>query len=131
MSDRILVVTSPDDTLLQGIRIAHINLNEEQSSIVSQALFQTTLPHNIINYVWTMGDKVEWFLDKISKSDIIIFNADSTPNGAIELLVGWTAAQHNSYYFGTLKDLHIANDRAIYSVEDILTLLEKASKNYE
>jgi hypothetical protein len=131
MSDKILVVTSPDDTLLQGIRVAHINLNEEQSSIVSQALFQASLPHNIINYVWKMGDSVEWFLDKTAKSDIIIFNADSPTNGAIELLLGWTAAQHNSYYFGTLKDLYKANDRAIYSVEDILTLLEKVSRNYE
>ena len=131
MSDKILVVTSPDDTLLQGIRVAHINLNEEQSSIVSLALFQAKLPHNIINYVWKMGDSVEWFLDKTAKSEIIIFNADSPINGAIELLLGWTAAQHNSYYFGTLKDLYKANDRAIYSVEDILTLLEKVSRNYE
>lgn len=131
MSDRILVVTPPDDTLLQGIRITHVNLTEEQSSIVSSALFKTTLQHNIINYVWKMGNRVDWLLDKLPKSDIVLFNADNNPNGAIELIIGWTAAQHNSYYFGTLKDLHMANDRAIYSVEEILTLLENVSKNYE
>jgi len=40
MSDRILVVTPPDDTLLQGIRIVHVELTEEHSSIVSNALMQ-------------------------------------------------------------------------------------------
>ena len=49
MSDRILVVTPPDDTLLQGIRIVHVELTEEHSAIVSNALMHTTLPHTIIN----------------------------------------------------------------------------------
>jgi hypothetical protein len=128
MSDRILVVTPPDDTLLQGIRIIHVELTEEHSAIVSNALMQTTLPHTIINYVWKMGDSIEWLMDKITKGDLIIFNASPTHNGAIELIIGWVAAQPQSYYFGNLKDLHIANDRAIYSVNEILTLLEKVSK---
>jgi hypothetical protein len=131
MTDRILVVTPPDDTLLQGIRIAHINLSPEQSQTISSALFQTTLPHTIINYVWKMGDSITWLMDKISKSNLTIFNADSTNNGAIELIIGWVAAQPRSYYFGNLKDLHIVNDHAIYSVEDILNLLEKVSKHHE
>jgi hypothetical protein len=113
MSDRILIVTPPDDTLLQGIRIVHVELTEEHSSIVSNALMQTTLPHTIINYVWKMGDSVAWLMDKTSKSDLIIFNASPENNGAIELIIGWIAAQHNAYYFGNLKDLYIANDRAI------------------
>jgi hypothetical protein len=131
MTDKILIVTNPDDTLLQGIRILHVELTEEQSSVVSNALLKCTLPHTIINYVWKMGNPVDYLLDKITKSDIVIFNADVQNNGAIELLIGWTAAQHNSYYFGTLKDLHRANDRAIYSVEDVLILLEKVARQYE
>ena len=131
MSDRILIVTPPDDTLLQGIRIVHVELTEEHSAIVSNALMQTTLPHTIINYVWKMGDSIAWLMDKISKGDLIIFNASPENNGAIELIIGWVAAQHNSYYFGNLKDLHIANDRAIYSIEEILTLLEKVSTHHE
>jgi hypothetical protein len=75
-----------------------------------------------------MGDSIEWLMDKITKGDLIIFNASPTHNGAIELIIGWVAAQPQSYYFGNLKDLHIANDRAIYSVNEILTLLEKVSK---
>jgi len=131
MSDQILVVTPPDDTLLQGIRIVHVNLTEEQSSVVSNALFQTTLPYTIVNYVWKMGDSVSWLIDKISKKDLIIFNADSPTNGAIELIIGWVSAQPRSYYFGNLKDLHIVNNRAIYNTDDIINLLEKISKEHE
>lgn len=131
MTDRILIATPPDDTLIQGIRITHVHLSEEQNSIVSEALLQSKIPYTIINYSWKMGNRVDWLLDKISKSDLVIFNAQAENNGAIELIIGWVAAQPQSYYFGTLKDLHLVNDHAIYSVEDILTLLEKIAKNYE
>lgn len=131
MSDRILVVTSPDDTLLQGIRIVHVELTEEHSGIVSNALMQSALPHTVINYVWKMGDPIAWLMDKITKGDLIIFNASPDHNGAIELIIGWVAAQPRSYYFGNLKDLHMVNDRAIYSVKEILTLLEKVSNHHE
>lgn len=128
MTDRILIVTPPDDTLLDGIRILHVELTEEQNQIVSEALLNSESRHTIINYVWRMGNSVEWLLDKIPKSDLILFNANPINNGATEILIGWTAAQPQSYYFGILKDLHLANNRAIYSVEDVLNLLEKISK---
>lgn len=130
MSDRILIVTPPDDTLLQGIRVLHVELTDEQSSIVSTALMESKLQHTIINYVWKMGNRVDWLLDKIPKCDLIIFNAEVPPNGT-DIIIGWVAAQSKSVYFGNLKDLHMANDRAIYSTEDILTLLERVSKYYE
>ena len=127
MSDKILVVTSPDDTLIQGIRVAHIDLTEEQSTIVSHALFMPIFPDAIINYVWKVGDPVNWLFDKINKCDLILVNADSSN----ELIVGWMSAQPNAYYFGNLKDLHLVNNQAIYSDADVLTLLEKISKHYE
>jgi hypothetical protein len=130
MTDKILVITSPDDTLLQGIRILHVELTQEQSSTISTALLNCTLSHTIINYVWRMGNPVSYLLDKITKSDIIIFNANVQNNGAIELLIGWTAAQHNSYYFGSLRDLHVANDRVLYTSDDILNLLERVAKKH-
>lgn len=131
MTDRILLVTPPDDILLDSIRITHLQLTDEQSSMISTALMNSTLPHTIVNYVWKMGDRVDWLLDKIAKSDLVFFDADSPNNGAIELILGWTAAQPQSYYFGRLRDLHLANDRAIYTSDDILILLEKISRNYE
>jgi hypothetical protein len=128
MSDKILVVTAPDDTLLDGIRVLHVELTAEQSHIVSTAMLNTDTPYNIINYVWKMGDPITWLLDKHPKSDVILFNANVPNNGAIELIIGYIAAQPQSYYFGTLRDLHLVNDRAIYNANDILSLLEKNGK---
>ena len=128
MTDKILVVTQPDDILLDGIRITHVHLTEEQSTIISSALMNFDRPHTVINYVWKMGDRVDWLLDKIAKSDVVFFNAQTPNDGSIELIIGWTAAQPQSYYFGTLKDLHLANDRVIYSSDDVLFLLEKIAK---
>ena len=127
MSDKILVVTPPDDILLQGIRITHVDLTEEQEFFISSSLLNLNQTDTIINYVWKVGDPADWLMDKLLKSDLIIFNADSNN----QTLVGWLAAQRNSYYFGNLKDLHIANNRAIYSINDISSLLEKISIHYE
>ena len=130
MTDKIIVVTPPDDILLDGLRITHVQLTEEQNSIISNALLKSNLPHTLINYVWKMGNRVDWLLDKIAKSDLVFFNADVSNNSGIEILLGYTAAQPHSYYFGTLRDLHLANNRVIYTSEDILNLLEKVAKKY-
>jgi hypothetical protein len=121
MSDKILVVTPPDDTLLNGIRILHVELTEEQSQIASSALINSNTQHTIINYVWKMGDSVEWLIDKITKSNFILFNANSDAN---DLIIGYIAAQPNSYYFGTLRDLNLVNNSVIYNADQIINLLE-------
>ena len=126
MTDKILVVTAPDDILQSGIRIAHINLSQPQSQTISQALMQSTLPHTIINYVWNQGDSKLWLFDKISKADLILFNADCDEETA--MLTGWMSADPRSYYFGDLRDLNIVNDRVLYNSDDILKLLEKTAK---
>jgi hypothetical protein len=128
VSDKILVVTAPDDSPIDGIRILLVELNGEQSQFVSNALLTSDTKYSIITYAWKMGDSIEWLLDKKIKSDIIIFNAGAQANGAIELIIGYIAAHPNSYYFGTLRDLHLVNDRAIYNTNDILSLLEKTGK---
>lgn len=128
MTTKILVVTAPDDILLQGIRITHANLTADQSQLVSQTLMQCQLPHTIINYVWNIGDEVAWFIDKIYKSDLIIFNAEHIGG---ELIHGWIAAHPQSYYFGNLRDLHLVNDRAILHSDQLITILETVSKYYE
>lgn len=130
MTDKLIIVTPPDDILLQGIRVLHVQLDEEQSSIVSNALMQTTFPHNIINYVWKMGNRVDWLLDKATKCDLILFNASGPTDPGLDVILGWVSAQHQSHYFGILRDLHLVNDRVIYSSDDIITLLEKISKNH-
>jgi hypothetical protein len=128
MTDRILVITAPDDAPLDGIRILAVNLTQEQGQIVSNALLQfDNFNVNVINYVWNTGEDVNWLLDKKVKSDVIIFNADVDDN----TVTGYLSAQTKSCYFGTLKDLYLANDRAIYTIEDVLTLLEIIVKKHE
>jgi hypothetical protein len=127
MTDRILIVTAPDDILQSGIRIANINLTEPQSQMISQALMQSTLPHTIINYVWNWGDSKLWLFDKIPKTDLILFNADCDTGAA--MITGWICADPRSYYFGNLRDLNIINDRVLYTSDDILKLLEKIVKS--
>jgi hypothetical protein len=124
MSDKILVVTPPDDTLINGVRILHVELNEEQSMIASSALMNSNTQHTVVNYVWKMGDSVEWLMDKVIKSDFILFNADSPNNGATELIIGYIAAQPNSYYFGNLRDLNLVNKSVIYNSDQIINILE-------
>jgi len=124
MTDKILVITPPDDVVIDGIRILAVNLSQEQGQILSNALMQfDNVFVNVINYVWKTGDAIPWFLDKKVKADIIIFNADVDNN----TITGYLAAYPNSYYFGTLKDLEQANNRAIYSTKQLLTLLENIS----
>jgi hypothetical protein len=125
MTDRILIVTAPDDTLLDGIRILHVNLSQDQSQVVSTALLQSQLTYSVVNYVWRSGEPIDWLMDKRLKSDIILFNADTSNS---DLITGYIAAQSNSYYFGTLKDLYLVNNRAIYSISEIVTLLENIEK---
>ena len=130
MSDKIVLVTAPDDILIDGIRLLLVGLTSEQSQTVSNALLRSeNLDYPLIVYAWQSLDDRDWLIDKKIKSDIIIFNAD---NETLELINGYMSAQPNSYYFGNLKDLHIVNKNAIYSAEDVLILLEKTLKtNYE
>lgn len=129
MTNKILVITAPDDTVLQGLRLTHVNLTNEQTAVVSQAILQNQLPHNVINYVWHVGNPVPWLLQMKSKSDLIIFNADSGPDS--DMINGYIAADPRSYYFGALRDLHVANDHALHTRDEIIHLLETISKYHD
>jgi len=120
VSEKVIVVTAPDDFLPDSYRFLAVDLNESQTQIVSSALLNLKIKGNLVVYLYRTGDSFEWFLDKKNKSDLIIFNADSSN----ELLTGYLAAQRNSHYFGILKTLDKANKSAIYSEEDVLSLLK-------
>lgn len=130
MSDKIILVTPPDDILIDGVRVLLVNLTPDQSQIISTSLLRLeNLTYPLIVYTWKSSEDYNWLLDKKHKSNLIIFNADDI---STELIIGYMSAQPNSYYFGNLKDLHRVNKNAIYSAEDVLTLLEKTVKtNYE
>jgi hypothetical protein len=121
MADKVVVVTSPDDVLVDGYRILIVGLTSEQSKVISDTLLSIDYTDNIVLYLWDYGDS-DWLLDKKHKSDLIIFNADHDN----QALVGYMTAQKNSHYFGHLKFLASANARAIYASEDLKTLLTKS-----
>lgn len=128
MTDRVIVVTPPDDLPLKdGIRILCVDLKSDQTQVVSDAFNLLEANETLITYIWKIGNPVEWLLDKKQKSQLILFNAESD----YELIVGYMAAQANSYYFGTLKTLNKANDCAIYDTTQMLNILENIIKNYE
>jgi hypothetical protein len=120
MTDKIVLVTPPDDIALDGKRILTVNLTQEQQELFSDALKKVENDKNIIVYIWNDQD-TDWLFDKKPKADSIIFNADSSN----DLIVGYMAAQPNSYYFGSLKSLHLVNNSAIYSVDQCVDIITR------
>jgi len=127
MSDRVILVTPPDDINIDGVRILAVNLYPEQSQTLSDALLSTDSSVPIMIYIWKNGDPEEWLFDKKHKSQALIFNADDQN----ELIVGYMAAQKNSHYFGNLRTLHGLNKSAIYSVDDCQYFLNSIIGKYE
>jgi hypothetical protein len=127
MTNKVLVVTPPDDVLLDGVRILVVDLDNAQTQIVSDSLKTITHEHEVILYFWHTGDDVNWLLDKKHKSSLVIFNADSTN----DIIVGYLAAQSNSAYFGQLKNIEKVNNSAIYSMEHCSDILAEHINQYE
>ena len=129
MTERVVLVTPPDDVQTDGVRILLVDLTSEQQDLLSQALY--LLPPSIdvtgIIYSWNSTEHVDWLLDKKHKCDAIIFNADSEN----DLVVGYMAAQPNAYYLGTLKLLSKVNTSAIYTVDQAFNILENLLNKYE
>ena len=126
MSNKVVLVTAPDDIQLDGIRLLLVDLSPEQTSIISEALTQIESMPNVITYIWNSSDSKDWFFDKKHKSDIIVFNAKSEN----DIIVGYLAAQSNSYYFGELKILSQINNSAIYTIDQFITILEDKIANH-
>lgn len=114
MASKVLLVTAPDDVYEDGTRVLVAGLTQEQTQVISYTLNQIEFEDTFVIYVWNEIDDFSWLLDKRTKSNFIIFNADMTNQS----LVGFLAAQKNSYYFGNLKELSKVNSRNIYSTED-------------
>jgi len=126
MIDKIVLVTPPDDILVDGIRLLLVDVTIPQSQMVSSVLTQFETIPTVVAYMWSSGDSVDWLIDKKHKSDIIIFNADSDN----DIVVGYLSAQPNSYYFGNLKLLSTVNRSAIYNTDQLYDLLEKLIGHY-
>lgn len=122
MTNKILIVTPPDNTQIDGIRILLVDLSEQQTKTVSDSLSSLTTFPNIVVYMWKTGDDSSWLLEHKSKCDLIFFNAESNN----QLIVGYNAAQPNAYYFGTLRVLGEVNQSEIFSIDHCISLINHA-----
>jgi len=126
MTNKVILVTEPDDILQEGLRLLLVNLTNEQTQIISDALTSLDSLPTIVLYVWNTGE-IGWLFDKKLKSNLIIFNAESVN----EIIIGYMTAQKNSAYFGNLKDLSSINPQGIYNIDDCKNLLLNAIEKYE
>jgi len=126
MSDKILLVTDPDDSFEQGLRILVAYLEPDQSSLISDCLLSFESMPNIIMYSANELSDNHWMIDKIHKSDLIIFNAGT----ANQIMVGYLAGKMNSCYFGNLRDLSIVNTAEIIDRHQLKENLERRFEIY-
>lgn len=125
--NRITLITEPDDLARDAFRILCVDLNTDQTQIVSDSLTAVENELECVVYVWNSNDSDTWLFDKKQKSNLIIFNACSYNSE----LVGYLAAQPNSLYFGPLKFLSHINDRDIYDVTVCKSFLIQYMQRYE
>ena len=109
MTNKITLITPPDDIFDDALRMILVDLTQEQSQLVSDALISMDISINIVAYVWNNTNTIEWLIDKKHKSQLVIFNADSD-NAELN---GYLSAHSNSYYMGTLRSIGITTKRAI------------------
>ncbi len=121
------IITSPDDKFIDGVKILCVDLVHDQSQLISNTLINLNPQCDLALYVWKSGDNIDWLLDKKDKSDIIFFNAESIHQS----LIGYLAAHKKSYYFGILKDIDRINNKAIYNVDFLKTIMGDVLKNNE
>lgn len=126
MTDKIIIVTPPDDIQIEGMRLLLVNLTPQQTQIITTVFNKLKILPTIITYIWKNNDNIEWLFDKKHKSCLIMFNADDDN----DLLVGYLAGQKNSYYFGILKSLKLINNNVIYDADQLLEIMEKVINKY-
>lgn len=125
MTNKVTLVTDPDDVYYDAFRILAVDLDQTHSKILSDSLLHLeTVPETVI-YVWN-GSDLNWLFDKKHKSHLILFNADTEK----QELAGYFAAQPNSHYFGTLRSLEKINTKTIYDIQDLTQLLGEYFTNY-
>jgi hypothetical protein len=126
MSEKIILVSYPDDTLLDGVRIFLYDLEQSQTEIISKSIVSLEFDTNIVIYSVKSSDDIRYSLDKYQKSQICIFNAESEN----QTMVGFLSAKPNSMYFGNLRCLGEVNDSVINDTELCKRKLERMIIKY-
>jgi hypothetical protein len=126
MTDKVLLITEPDDSYIEGLRFLLFDLDHSQYEIFSQSLLTFKSLPTVIIYNSTASTTPQWTIDKIIKSDLILFNANSEH----QQLVGYICSKTKSYYFGELRDLGLVNKSVIFDSHQLKELLEKTFETY-
>lgn len=126
MTDKIIIVTPPDDVSIDGMRVLLVNLTPQQTQMITTVFNRLAVIPTIITYIWKNQNNIEWLFDKKHKSLFILFNAEDDN----DLLTGFLSAQKNSYYFGNLRLLGAVNNNVIYDTEQLFELMEKFINKY-
>jgi chromosome condensin MukBEF complex kleisin-like MukF subunit len=127
MSNKVTLITAPDDIVVDGLRILLVGLTSAQSALFSDALNKFNSIPNTIIYIWNQTDDLTWLFDKKHKSQFIIFNSEMDN----QELVGYFSAQSKSHYFGVLRSLEIINNRVVHDLDQLLILLKEQIHFYE
>lgn len=120
MSEKIIVVTPPDDIWDDAERITLVDLNPEQSKTISDIITSVDITSNIVIYNFQHLNDEQWLVDKIQKSQLVFYNAESDN----QLLVGYLLNNKNAYSLGVRRGLDFVNNRKILEQQEIRTMIE-------
>ena len=67
MTNKITLITPPDDIFDDALRMILVDLTQEQSQLVSDALISMDISINIVAYVWNNTNTIEWLIEKKHK----------------------------------------------------------------
>jgi hypothetical protein len=121
MPDKVLVVTFPDDVIIDAKRILLFDPTAEQTQLISSCLSASEFGCDIVFYIWRFGDDIDWLLDKILKYDLAILNADTEEQG----LLGYLFAKPNSYYIGNIRSLSKLKKSEVLGTDHLNSILKE------
>ena len=121
MSNKIFIITAPDDVEYDALRILVVDLAPEQSHLLSEVLKTIKVDRDINLYVYSNLDDVTWLIDKSNKADYIFAN----PLSDDQQIVGYIASKRQSHFFGETKITKSLNKTPILCQEQIAETLRK------
>lgn len=121
MTNKVTVVTPPDDVLVDAKRILLFDPTEEQTQLISSCLAANEFGCDIVFYIWRFGEDTDWLLDKILKYDLAILNADTQEQG----LLGYLFAKHDSFYLGNIRSLSKLKNSAVLDIDHLNSILKE------
>lgn len=121
MTDKITIVTYPDDYLENGNRLLLVDLDLQQKEMISRALLTIDKQDNLICYSYQATEDATWAIDKSLKSQLIVVNANSLN----QILVGYLLSKSNCYYIGHLKGLNNIVSKVIHDTDQFVNILNK------